>query len=118
MRFEGRERRHLTIKKRIYGTKQRPRFCVYRANKHIYGILIDDSERRVLTSVSTLSKEIKARKDGAKGKVEIAKAVGKLLAEKAKALGIERVVFDRAGYKYHGRVKALTVGAREGGLIF
>lgn len=118
MRFTGRERRHLAIRKWIYGTKERPRFCVNRANKHIYGILIDDSARRVITSASSLSKEIRLQKGGAKGKVIIAKAVGKLLAQKAKALGIERVVFDRAGYKYHGRVKALANGAREGGLQF
>ncbi len=118
MRYEARERRHLAIRKRVFGTKERPRLCVYRANKHIYGILIDDQSHRVITSISTLSKDVKNMKDKAKGKIEIAKSVGKVLAEKAKALGIERVVCDRAGYKYHGRVKALTVGAREGGLIF
>lgn len=116
MRYEARKRRHLAIRKRVFGTKERPRLCVYRANKHIYGILIDDSSHRVVTSVSTLSNEVKNMKGKAKGKVEIAKSVGKVLAEKAKALGIERVVFDRAGYKYHGRVKAVSVGAREGGL--
>lgn len=110
------KRRHLRIRKRIFGTGERPRLCIKRSNKHIYAILIDDSKNRVLTSVSTLSKEL--REQNHLRKTEKAKLVGKLLTETATKLGIEKVVFDRAGYKYHGRVKALAEGAREGGLKF
>lgn len=100
------------IRKKISGTKERPRLCVYKSNKGIYAQIIDDSIGHTLVAAS--SKEM--------GKnsitVEISKEVGKKLAEKAKEGGIENVIFDRSGYLYHGRVKALADGAREGGLKF
>ena len=100
------------IRKKIIGTTERPRLAVYRSNKGIYAQLIDDSVGHTLVSVSS-------RKVGASGnKTEVAKAVGKEIAQKAKAAGIENVVFDRGGYLYHGRVKALADGARESGLTF
>ncbi len=118
MKKEGRERRHLRIRKKIKGTSERPRLCVYRSNKHIYAILVDDSQNRVITSVSTLTKEIRENKNEKKGKIEISREVGRLIAKRALKLKIEKVVFDRGGYLYHGRVKALAEGAREGGLKF
>ncbi|MEO0071848.1 MAG: 50S ribosomal protein L18 [candidate division WOR-3 bacterium] len=126
MRVTGRKRRHLRIRKRIQGTPERPRLCVFRSNKHIYGLLADDINNRVITQVSSLTKdlitdiepEIEGNKVELKGKTLRAYYVGYTLAQKAKALGITKVVFDRAGYKYHGRVKALAEGARKGGLLF
>ncbi len=112
---DRRLRRHLSIRRRISGTPERPRLCVYRSNRHIYAQLIDDTTSRVLTGASTLAPELRGQK---KKPVEIAVEVGKLIAEKAKVLGIKKVVFDRAGYRYHGRVKALAEGARQGGLEF
>lgn len=108
------KRRHFRIRKKISGTQDRPRLCVKRSNKHIYAMLVDDAKNRVLTTVSTLTKELKKNKKP--GKVTMAKEVGILLAQKAKALGIKRVVFDRGGYEYHGRVKAIAIGVREAGL--
>ena len=112
-----RMRKKLYIKKRIKGTTERPRLAVFRSLKHIYVQLIDDISQRTLLTVSDLSKDIESDLKGKK-KTEIARIVGKLAAEKAKDLKIESVVFDRAGYIYHGRVKALAEGAREGGLKF
>jgi len=100
------------IRRKISGTKERPRLCVYKSNKGIYAQIIDDSAGHTLVSAS--SKEI--GKDSIT--VQISKEVGKKLAEKAKEGGIENVIFDRSGYLYHGRVKALADGAREGGLKF
>jgi|UniRef100_A0A7C3UYF9 large subunit ribosomal protein L18 len=111
-------RRHLRIRKKVKGTSERPRLLVKRSNKHTYAILVDDERRRVITAVSSLTKGIRERIKDMKGKVAVAKEVGKLLAEKAKELNISTVVFDRGGYKYHGRVKAVAEGAREGGLKF
>jgi large subunit ribosomal protein L18 len=105
----------LRIRKKISGTAQRPRLVVFRSLKHIYAQLVDDERGHTLVAASDLSKDLVREKPG---KVGTAYAVGKLLAEKAKALGIGRVVFDRAGYRYHGRVRALAEGAREGGLEF
>ena len=101
------------IRRKIEGTGERPRLSVFKSNKGIYAQLIDDKEGKTLTYSS--SKEI-----GEQGKknVEVSKNVGKKLAEKAKGLGVETVIFDRGGYPYHGRVKALAEGAREGGLKF
>ncbi|MGQ9473296.1 MAG: 50S ribosomal protein L18 [Candidatus Caldatribacteriaceae bacterium] len=110
-----RERRHRRIRKKVKGTIDRPRLCVFRSLKHIYAQLIDDGEGRTLVSASSLSPEIKALKGT---KTEIAKAVGTLLGKKAQEKGIRTVVFDRGGYKYHGRVRALADGAREAGLLF
>ncbi len=108
-------RRHLSIRQRISGTPEQPRLCVYRSNRHIYAQLIDDTTSRVLTAVSTLSPELKGQKNKP---VKLAVEVGKLIAERAKLLGFKKVVFDRAGYRYHGRVRALADGARQGGLEF
>ncbi len=113
-KLEARKRRHKRIRKKIFGTAKIPRLCVFRSNKHIYAQLIDDEKGHTLISASDL--EIKLEKKLTK--VEKSKEVGKLIAKKAKEVGIERVVFDRGGYKYHGRVKALAEGAREGGLKF
>ncbi len=110
-REEKRVRRHLRVRKKIAGTPERPRLVVYRSLKHIYAQIVDDDARRTLMTVSSHGVE--------EGKKTAKSAeVGKRIAEKAKAAGITRVVFDRAGYKYHGRVKAVADGAREGGLEF
>ena len=110
-----RQRRHLRVRQRVSGTAGRPRLVVYRSLKHIYAQLVDDDKGVALLGVADGSEGIAI--DG-EGKVARAHAVGKLLAEKAKAAGIAKVVFDRAGYQYHGRVKAVADGAREGGLEF
>jgi large subunit ribosomal protein L18 len=110
-RAEQRFRRHLRVRKRVEGTSARPRLVVYRSLKHIYAQIVDDESRRTLLTVSDLT-------NGEGKKAERALSVGKVIAERAKAAGITRVVFDRAGYKYHGRVKAVADGAREGGLEF
>lgn len=112
---EGRRKKiHYRIRKRIHGTAERPRLSVYRSNRAIYCQLIDDVSGRTLLAASTMDKEVAATGT----KTEQSKAVGKLLAERAKAAGIETLVFDRGGYLYHGRVKALAEGVREGGLKF
>lgn len=112
---EGRRTRiHYRIRKKIQGTAQRPRISVYRSNRAIYCQLIDDVNGRTLVAASTMDKAVAMTGN----KTEQSKAVGKLLAERAKAAGIEETVFDRGGYLYHGRVKALADGAREGGLKF
>lgn len=114
-----RARRHRRIRKTIQGTAERPRLVVFRSLKNIEGQLVDDGASRTLVGVSTLAEELKGFESKSQmPKVEIAFEAGKLLAGKAKAAGVERVVFDRAGYKYHGRVKAFAEGAREGGLEF
>jgi len=114
-RNERRLRRHRRIRKAIFGTPQRPRLCVYKSHRHLYAQLIDDLHGHTLVYVSTLDKEL----DGVRGpNIEAAKAVGALLAKRAREKGIERVVFDRGGYPYHGVIKALAESAREGGLIF
>lgn len=114
------KRRHYRIRKKIVGTEKRPRLCVKRSNKHIYAILVNDWANRVITTVSSISKEFKKLTLNLenKRKTTIAEKVGWFLAQKAKALGINEVVFDRGGYRYHGRVKALAEGARKGGLKF
>ena len=110
-RAEKRYRRHLRVRNRVTGTAERPRLVVFRSLKHIYAQLVDDTSHRTLATVSDLSIE-----QGKKG--ERAAEVGKLIAERAKSAGITRVVFDRAGYRYHGRIKAVADGARKGGLEF
>ena len=110
-------RRVFRVRKKIFGTPERPRLAVYRSLRHIYALLVDDVSGRTLTSVSTLTPEIREQIKGMK-KTEQAAVVGRKIAEKAKALGIERVVFDRRGFKYHGRIKSLADAAREGGLKF
>jgi large subunit ribosomal protein L18 len=114
-----RRRRHLRVRNKVQGTAERPRLCVYRSLKNIEGQLVDDDAGRTLVGLSTLAAELKDfAAEGKNRRVEEAKAAGKLLGEKAKAQGITAVVFDRGGYKYHGRVKAFAEGAREGGLEF
>ena len=114
-REQRRYRRHLRVRQSVSGTPERPRLVVYRSLKHIYAQLVDDTRGVAIMGVSDNSEGIAV--EGA-GKVGKAAAVGKLLAEKAKAAGIAKVVFDRAGYQYHGRVKAVADGARQGGLEF
>jgi large subunit ribosomal protein L18 len=114
-REERRYRRHLRVRKRVEGTVERPRLVVFRSIKHIYAQLVDDGRGATLIGVSDSSEGLPL--DG-KGKVAKAKATGKLLAAKAKEQGISKVVFDRGGYRYHGRVQAVADGAREGGLEF
>jgi len=117
-RREGRERRHRRIRRRLSGTPERPRVAVFRSTKHIYAQIVDDLKRVTLFAVDSTSKEVKARLEGKKGKVAAAVACGEILAEKAKAKGITAVCFDRGGYLYHGRVKALAEAARNAGLQF
>ena len=114
-RSQLRYRRHLRVRHKLAGTAERPRLVVFRSLKHIYAQLVNDDLGVTLLAVGDSGKELKV--EGA-GKVARGKAVGKLLAEKAKAAGVTRVVFDRAGYRYHGRVQAVADGAREGGLEF
>ena len=115
-----RQRRHARVRKKIHGTADRPRLVVYRSLRNIEGQLVDDDARRTLLGLSTLAADLKdATGDDEDGrKVGQARAAGKLLAEKAKAHGIGQVVFDRGGFRYHGRVRAFAEGAREGGLQF
>ncbi|MGQ9557140.1 MAG: 50S ribosomal protein L18 [Desulfurispora sp.] len=116
-RRKERAKRQLRVRKKVFGTAQRPRLNVFRSLNHIYAQVIDDEQGHTLVAASTLSPELKGKLEQT-GNVAAARQVGLLIAEKAKAKGITRVVFDRAGYLYHGRVKALADGAREGGLEF
>jgi large subunit ribosomal protein L18 len=115
-KLERRTRIKMRIRKKINGTADTPRLAVYRSNKQIYVQVVDDLNKVTLLSASSKEKEV-AEKTGIK-KIEQAKLVGKLLASKCKEKGIVQVVFDRSGYKYHGRVKSLADAAREGGLKF
>lgn len=112
---EVRKKRHKHVRKTVKGTAERPRLNVFRSSKHIYAQLINDQKGETLASASTLDKEIDVDYGG---NVEAARKVGELIAKRAKEAGIEKVVFDRGGYLYHGRVKALADAAREGGLEF
>lgn len=112
-RAERRKRRHLRVRKKVTGTAERPRLVVFRSLKHIYAQLVDDDRGQALLGVSDRSEGLQVEGEG---KVAKAKAVGRLLAEKAKAAGHGKVVFDRAGYRYHGRIQAVADGARSGGL--
>lgn len=114
-------RRHKRIRKRVIGTEERPRLVIYKGLKHIYAQLVIDppvGTAKVITGASTLSPEIREKVKELKTKTERARLVGKLIAERAKKLNVTKVVFDRAGYKYIGRVKALAEAARESGLEF
>ncbi len=121
---EKKIRRHKRVRAKVSGTKEVPRLCVFRSNRHIYAQIIDDEKGA--TIIAAQEKEIKKPNSGAgrnsppelRGKTALAYAVGKLVAEKALEKKIKKVVFDRAGYKYHGRVKALAQGARDAGLKF
>ena len=113
---DTRKRRHVRVRKKAIGTTARPRLNVYRSNLHIYAQVIDDSRGHTLAAASSLDVTLKGAKDGAN--LDGAKAVGSLIAERAKAAGVDKVVFDRGGYLYHGRIKTLAEAAREGGLDF
>jgi large subunit ribosomal protein L18 len=110
----ARVRRHSRVRKKVTGTAERPRLAVYRSNRHIYVQLIDDGAAATLAAASDA--EVEGADKGAQGKTRRAKEVGKLIADRAKGAGIDRVVFDRGGRRYHGRVAAVAEGAREGGL--
>ena len=108
---------HQRVRQRVEGTTERPRLCVYRSLGHIYAQVIDDRTGKTLVSASSVDKETKKNLKGG-GNIAAAKVIGKTIAERAKAAGVVKVVFDRGGYKYHGRVKALAEAAREAGLQF
>ena len=112
-----RKRRHERVRKKLSGTPEKPRLNVYRSLTGIYAQVIDDVAGNTLTSASTLDPEVKKKIKGLK-RIEQAKLVGSMIAERAKSKGIKRVVFDRGGYQYHGRVRALADAAREAGLEF
>jgi len=113
----GKEKRHERLRKQVSGTPERPRLSVYRSLNNVYAQIIDDTKGVTLVATSTLDKEIKATA-GHKGNIEAAKKVGQMIAAKAVAAGIKKVVFDRSGYRYHGSIKALADGSREAGLEF
>ena len=112
-----RQRVHRRVRQNVAGTPERPRLCVFRSINHIYVQVIDDREGRTLAAASSLDKEVRKQLKGG-GNVAAAKVVGKAIAERALAAGVTAVVFDRSGYKYHGRIKALADAARETGLKF
>lgn len=112
-----RKKRHYRIRNHVFGSYERPRLNVYRSNKHIYAQIINDYEGKTLLAVSTLTPEVANAVDNGSNK-DAARIVGKLIGERAVANGITKVVFDRGGYKYHGRVAALASAAREAGLEF
>ena len=111
----GRARRHRRVRKKISGSPERPRLSVFRSNRHIYAQIIDDRAGRTMVSASSMDKELDL---AGKNKSDIAAEVGRVLARRAREQGVEKVVFERGGNLYHGRVKALADGAREGGLVF
>jgi len=113
----ARKRRHTRVRARISGTADRPRLNVFRSLGHIYAQVIDDTAGHTLASASTIDRDLRDKVEG-KNKSEAAKLVGELIAQRAQQAGVKTVVFDRGGYRYHGRVKALADGAREGGLKF
>ena len=112
-KMELRKRRHHRVRKKVFGTPERPRLAVFRSAKHISAQVIDDRSGRTLAAASTVEKDLRSTSGGNK---DAATTVGRLVAERAKAAGIEAAVFDRGGNKYHGRVAAVADGAREGGL--
>ena len=113
----ARKRRHARVRARLNGTAARPRLCVFRSLKHIYAQLVDDSVGSTLVSASSLDAEIRDKITG-KGKTESAELVGSLVAQRALGKGIKQIAFDRGGYQYHGRIKALAEAARKAGLDF
>ena len=115
-RRESRQRRHRRIRSKIFGNQERPRLAVFRSNQHIYAQVIDDTQHQTIAAASTLESEVKAQELGAGQAAST--AVGKLIAQRAKQKGISKVVFDRGGNLYHGRIKALAEAAREAGLDF
>lgn len=116
-RNEARLRRHFRVRKKIFGTPERPRMNVFRSSKEIYVQIIDDFRGYTLASASSIDQELRPNMEGLSN-IEQAQKVGQVIAERAKEIGIDQVVFDRGGYKYSGRVKAMAEAAREGGLEF
>ena len=116
-KHQGRTRRHYRVRVRVIGTQARPRLNVFRSLTGIYAQVMDDTAGHTLVSASTIDKDIATQIEG-KSKVEAAKIVGQAIGQRAKLAGINQVVFDRGGYRYHGRVAALAEGARESGLDF
>jgi large subunit ribosomal protein L18 len=116
-KIQARIKRKKRIRKKISGTAERPRLCVFKSLKNMYAQIVDDASGKVIAGVSTLTPEIKGEV-GYGGNAGSAKKVGEAIARKAMGMGIKEIIFDRNGFKYHGRVKALAEGAREGGLIF
>ena len=114
---QARIKRHERVRNRVVGSSERPRLSVFRSLRHTYAQIVDDSQGNTLIAASTVEQEVSGLCDGLK-KSEAAKVVGRVLAERAKARGVTKVVFDRGGYQYHGRVKALADAAREAGLEF
>jgi len=112
-----RRRIHVRMRKRIAGTSERPRLCVHRSTKHIRAQVIDDNTARTIVSASSLDKEVRKQIKGG-GNIAASKIVGKAIADRAQAKGVDKVVFDRGGYQYHGRIQALAEAAREAGLKF
>ncbi len=112
-----RRRIHVRMRKKIAGTSERPRLCVHRSSRHIRAQVVDDQSGRTIVSASSLDKDVRSSLKGG-GNVAASKVVGKAIAERARAKGVEKVVFDRGGYQYHGRVQALAEAAREAGLKF
>lgn len=117
-RAESRQRRKKRVRRRLQGTSERPRLSVFRSAKHIYAQVIDDTTARTLLAVSSLSKEVKPQLQGKGGNKEGAAIIGGSIAKRALEQGIKKVVFDRSGFLYHGRVKALAEAARQNGLEF
>ena len=116
-REQRRERRHRRVRAKVHGTAERPRLVVHRSINHVEGQVVDDVSGRTLVGLSTLDAALREKR-GEMNKTEASHASGKALAEKAREMGVTKVVFDRGGYVYHGRVKAFAEGAREGGLDF
>lgn len=116
--LNSRQRRHLRVRSKVEGSAERPRLNVFRSSAHIYAQVIDDSRGVTMAAASSLEPGFVERLGEGKTKTDKAKVVGVLVAERAKAAGIDQVVFDRGGFKYHGRVKAVADGARESGLEF
>ncbi|NJK36834.1 MAG: 50S ribosomal protein L18 [Oscillatoriales cyanobacterium RM2_1_1] len=117
-RQESRERRHRRVRSRVFGTSERPRMAVFRSHNHIYVQVIDDTKQHTLVAASTLEPDLKSKLESAAGTCDASTHVGRLVAERSLSQGITKVVFDRGGYLYHGRVKALADAAREAGLDF
>jgi large subunit ribosomal protein L18 len=117
-KYERRARRKKSVRRKVNGTTERPRLSVYRSLSHFYAQVIDDAKMHTIVAASSADKEIKAKVDAATSKLEVSKAVGELLAQRATAAGVKQVVFDRNGFIYHGRLKAFADAAREAGLSF
>ncbi len=117
-KLDARMRRRLRQRRKIWGTVDRPRLVVKRSLNHIYAQIVVDTDNKVITGASSLSPEIRDKVKDIKGKIKVAEMVGELIAKRALEKGVDKVVFDKREYKYHGRVKALANGARKGGLKF